>query len=77
MTWRMRFARFHNIPAHHGYFFMRRAANYSTALLLCLFATLFALHKLSYPLIGVEDANIYFVYARNLANGHGFVYNIG
>ena len=30
-----------------------------------------------YPLAGVDDANIYFVYAKNFANGHGFVYNIG
>ena len=36
-----------------------------------------ALHKLNYPLIGIDDANIYFVYARNLANGYGFVYNVG
>jgi arabinofuranosyltransferase len=27
--------------------------------------------------IGVDDANIAMVYARNLAAGHGFVYNIG
>jgi hypothetical protein len=26
---------------------------------------------------GIDDANIYFVYMRNLANGHGFVYNVG
>lgn len=56
---------------------MRRVANFSAALLFCLSATLFALHRLGYPLIGVDDANIYFVYARNLANGYGFVYNIG
>jgi arabinofuranosyltransferase len=29
------------------------------------------------PLIGYDDANIFFVYARNIAAGHGFVYNIG
>jgi arabinofuranosyltransferase len=28
-------------------------------------------------LIGTDDANIYFIYMRNLAEGHGFVYNIG
>lgn len=28
-------------------------------------------------LIGIDDANIYMVYMRNFANGHGFVYNIG
>jgi hypothetical protein len=26
---------------------------------------------------GIDDANIYFIYMRNLANGNGFVYNIG
>ncbi len=29
------------------------------------------------PLVGYDDANIFFVYARNLVNGHGFVYNVG
>jgi arabinofuranosyltransferase len=29
------------------------------------------------PLQGIDDANIYFVYAKNLAEGHGFVYNPG
>lgn len=28
-------------------------------------------------LIGIDDANIYMVYMRNFADGHGFVYNIG
>ncbi len=28
-------------------------------------------------LIGTDDANIYFVYMRNLAHGEGFVFNIG
>ena len=30
-----------------------------------------------YPCTGVDDANIFFVYAKHLASGHGFVYNIG
>lgn len=29
------------------------------------------------PMAGIDDANIYFVYMRNFAEGHGFVYNIG
>jgi len=29
------------------------------------------------PLYGVDDANIFFVYAKNFAGGNGFVYNIG
>lgn len=30
-----------------------------------------------FPVIGIDDANIYMVYMRNAANGDGFVYNIG
>ena len=33
--------------------------------------------RFGYPLVGIDDANIFFVYARHLADGHGFVYNIG
>ena len=29
------------------------------------------------PSFGIDDANIYFVYMKNLATGHGFVWNIG
>ena len=29
------------------------------------------------PFTGIDDAYIYFVYAKNFANGHGFVYNVG
>ena len=29
------------------------------------------------PLTGIDDADIFFVYARNLSEGHGFVYNDG
>lgn len=47
------------------------------ALFLSSLAVLLALSRLNYPLTGIDDANIYFVYARNLANGHGFVYNAG
>ena len=31
----------------------------------------------STPLVGYDDANIFLVYARNIAGGHGFVYNVG
>jgi hypothetical protein len=35
-------------------------------------------HSLSgTPLVGYDDANIFFVYARNLVEGNGFVYNPG
>ena len=29
------------------------------------------------PPIGIDDANIFFVYAKNIGTGHGLVYNIG
>lgn len=54
-----------------------RKLNLITSFSFCLASSFFALQKLGYPLIGIDDANIYFVYARNLANGHGFVYNVG
>lgn len=54
-----------------------RRLNLFASFFLCFLSTLCALRKLNYPLIGIDDANIYFVYAKNLANGYGFVYNIG
>jgi len=36
-----------------------------------------AYYSLGKPLTGVDDANIFLVYGRNLAGGHGFVYNAG
>src|SRR5438309_8604478 len=30
-----------------------------------------------FPNIGIDDANIYFIYMRHFANGNGFVYNLG
>ncbi len=32
--------------------------------------------QLDYPITGIDDANIFFVYAKHFANGDGFVYNI-
>lgn len=29
------------------------------------------------PAVGIDDANIFFVYAENLVHGHGFAYNAG
>lgn len=58
-------------------FDLGRRLNFLTSFFLCWLATLLALHQLDYPLIGIDDANIYFVYARNVADGHGFVYNVG
>ena len=36
-----------------------------------------ALKNLVLALPGIDDAYIFFVYARNFAEGHGFVYNVG
>ena len=44
--------------------------------LICLFV-LINTQRFKFPFIGIEDANIFFVYAMNIAGGHGFVYNIG
>lgn len=40
-------------------------------------ATYMAWRDLGKPTIGIDDANIFFVYARNFAQAHGIVYNIG
>tara|TARA_B100000809_G_scaffold211252_1_gene214848 strand:+ start:1321 stop:3090 length:1770 start_codon:yes stop_codon:yes gene_type:complete len=36
-----------------------------------------ALQQIDQPLTGIDDANIFFTYASNLAGGEGFVYNAG
>lgn len=57
---------------------MRRfIANLFLTLLLCSVVTFLLLAEFDYSLTGIDDANIYFVYAKNLANSHGFVYNVG
>lgn len=40
-------------------------------------ATLLMMARFDFPWTGIDDANIFFVYARNFADGHGFVYNVG
>jgi len=58
--------------------FMRDFINkFILILFFCSLVSLFTFARFDYPLTGIDDANIYLVYARNLANGHGFVYNIG
>lgn len=42
-----------------------------------ILATFVSWYTNSMSLIGIDDANIYMVYMKNFANGHGFVYNIG
>ena len=51
--------------------------NFFITLFFCSLVSLFVLARFDYPFTGIDDANIYFVYARNLVGGHGFVYNIG
>lgn len=41
------------------------------------FVGLFYWYLTKQPTIGIDDANIYMIYMRNLAEGHGFVYNAG
>lgn len=40
-------------------------------------AALHLWHRLGRPRTGIDDADIMLVYARHLAGGHGFVYNLG
>lgn len=48
------------------------------SVLIIVAATTFLYWKLyKRPVAGIDDANIYFVYARNAAEGHGFVFNTG
>ena len=46
------------------------------ALYICV-ATGMAWRMLGNPVVGADDANIFFVYARNFIHGHGIVYNVG
>ncbi len=47
------------------------------ALLAVLGGALLAWLVLGRPVSGIDDADIFLVYARNFAEGHGFVYNVG
>ena len=51
--------------------------SYIPALLLLLVGCFGVWLQLERPQTGIDDADIFLVYARNLAEGHGFVYNIG
>src|SRR5262245_27115579 len=44
---------------------------------LAIVASAVAFVAVDQPLTGVDDANIFLVYARNLASGHGLVYYPG
>ncbi len=48
------------------------------AIILCIAVATFAVWRiLGTPLFGCDDANIFFIYARNFAHGNGIVYNAG
>ncbi len=47
------------------------------SLAIILIGTIIAWNANGRSLIGVDDAQIYFVYMQHLADGHGFVYNVG
>lgn len=54
---------------------MSKSLNFLTVVLITALASFFYWVLYRSPIIGVDDANIYFVYAKNLAQGYGFVYN--
>ena len=48
------------------------------AIVLLTCAATFVVSRIfGFPVVGVDDANIFFAYARNIAAGHGFVFNVG
>src|SRR5262245_31244675 len=54
--------------------FLRRCA---LALPLAAATTLLVRHLLQSPPTGIDDADIFLVYAKNLSTGHGLVFNAG
>jgi hypothetical protein len=46
-------------------------------LLVTVLGAMLAWVFLGAPATGIDDADIFFVYARNFSEGHGFVYNVG
>ena len=57
---------------------MRILAAWAAVVLLVLGSgSIAGLQLLDVPLVGMDDANIFFVYGRNLADGYGLVYNPG
>jgi arabinofuranosyltransferase len=55
-----------SFPKHFAFFFC-----------LILVLTVACFFYIGRPTIGIDDANIFFTYARNIAGGHGFVFNVG
>jgi arabinofuranosyltransferase len=50
---------------------------FAITLLLFCFLVVVAYQQLDRPPLGIDDAHIFFVYAKNLNEGHGIVYNPG
>lgn len=48
----------------------------AATLCICV-ATYVVWRMLGKPMFGIDDANIFFVYAQHFAHGHGIVYNVG
>lgn len=55
---------------------MSFSKNFGFFFLLVLLLTLVDFFYLERPATGIDDANIFFTYARNISNGHGFVFNV-
>ena len=55
---------------------MSFAKRFGAFFLLMFFLTTVVYYYLGKPTKGIDDANIFFKYAQNIANGHGFVFNI-
>lgn len=56
---------------------MKPLLKYFSILFITCLTVYLAFIQLGKPLTGIDDANIFFVYARNLAKGLGFVYQPG
>lgn len=60
-----------------GYFTKVLCVKFLSILLLVSLFSYCGYEKLGCPEVGVDDANIFMVYAKHLSEGHGFVYNRG
>ncbi len=56
---------------------IHRFRSVATALAVAALGAALAWLLLGRPATGIDDADIFFAYARNLAEGHGMVYNVG
>lgn len=56
---------------------MNRAQLLALAILITLACAGVSFYLSGWPRSGIDDSDITMVYARNIANGHGYVYNIG